>query len=82
MKLPVFNDRIITEGFPKDWYIQDRLDDNVALLCRKSIFSFGGSICICLRPKAITTDEWLPYAKLIAEGFDIANAAAPKGGDA
>lgn len=72
-------DRIIKEGFPDMWYVQDRVDDNEALLCRQSDFAlFGGGICICTRPRAISTDEWLKTARLLAEGFDIANSPDPQ----
>lgn len=61
-----FNDRILTEGFPDGWYVQDRLDDDVALLIQPLPGTFFGSGCLCLRPKAASTDEWLPTARLIA----------------
>jgi hypothetical protein len=65
-----FNDRIIRDGFPPKWFVQDRLDSNEALLLRRSDFAFGGSVCICTRPRAIPTDEWLTLARIIAHGFD------------
>lgn len=61
-----FNDRILREGFPEGWFVQDRLDDNVALLVRPAPGSFFGTYCLCLRPKAISTDDWLPTARMIA----------------
>lgn len=70
---PRFNDRIISEGFPEGWYIQDRICQNEALLCRKSDFAFGGSVCICTRPRAMPTDEWVRTAQIIAHGFDAEN---------
>ncbi|MFV1626817.1 hypothetical protein VWY34_14370 [Phaeobacter sp. JH20_02] len=70
---PRFNDRIIKDGFPDGWHVQDRLDSNEALLIRKSDFAFGGSLCICTRPRAMPTDEWLTTAKIIAHGFDAEN---------
>jgi len=72
---PPYNDRIISDGFPAGWYIQDRLDTNEALLCRKSDFAFGGSVCICLRPRAMDTDEWMGQARMIAAGFEAQNTA-------
>jgi hypothetical protein len=59
-------DRILREGFPEDWFVQDRLDENVALLVSPAAGSFFGTYCLCLRPKAISTDEWLPTARMIA----------------
>lgn len=59
-----FNDRVITEGFPEGWFIQDRLDSNEALLCAPH-FQMG-SQCICTRPRAMKTDDWTPTARLIA----------------
>jgi hypothetical protein len=56
-KAPRFNERIIRDGFPEGWYIQDRICQNQALLCRESDFSTGGSLCICLRPRAMRTDD-------------------------
>lgn len=73
MDRPPFNDRIIKDGFPEGWYVQDRLDSNEALLVRKSAFAFGGSLCICTRPRAMPTDEWLTTAQIIAHGFDAEN---------
>jgi hypothetical protein len=66
-----FNDRIIDDGFPENFFIQDRLDTNEALLCvrTKSYIGIGGPICLCLRPKAITTDEWIPTARILAIGY-------------
>lgn len=61
-----FNDRILKDGFPDGWFVQDRLDENVALLIRPVPGSWLGSVCLCLRPKAITTDDWLPTAREIA----------------
>lgn len=61
---PIFNDRIIKDGMPEGWFIQDRLDSNEALLCAPSL-NFG-SQSICRRPRAISTDDWLPTARRIA----------------
>ncbi len=58
------SDRDIREGFPEGWFVQDRIASGEALLCGPHI-TFG-STCICLRPRAITTDEWLPTARRIA----------------
>jgi hypothetical protein len=73
MQTPQFNDRIITEGFPKGWFIQDRIDQNEALLCRESDFAIGGWTCICTRPRAMSTDDWLRTAQIIAHGFEAEN---------
>jgi hypothetical protein len=69
-KPPKFNDRIITDGFPPRWHVQDRLDEGTALLCRKGDAWLGGSRCVCVRPKVQPTDEWLPTARIIAFGFE------------
>ncbi|MCD9149084.1 hypothetical protein [Pseudophaeobacter flagellatus] len=74
MPAPRFNDRIITDGLPDGWFIQDRICQNEALLCRRSDFAFGGSLCICTRPRALPTDEWLTTARTIAHGFETENA--------
>lgn len=76
-----FNDRIITDGLPDGWGIQDRLDEGCALLIRKTPGIWPGSTCICLKPAAITTDEWLSVARRIALGFDAQNHA-PKSREA
>lgn len=68
-----FNDRIITDGFPDGWFIQDRICQNEALLCRKSDFAFGSFRCICTRPRAMDTDEWLLTAQIIAFGCEAEN---------
>lgn len=70
-----FNDRIISEGFPDGWFIQDRICQNQALLCRKSDFSFTGSVCVCTRPRAMSTDDWILTAQIIAQGFEQENTA-------
>lgn len=67
-----FNDEIVTEGFPEGWFVENRLQENEALLCRKSDFALDGWICICARPKAIPTAAWLSTARIIAHGFDAA----------
>ncbi len=61
------SDRVIREGFPEGWFVQDRIRSGEALLCAPHI-TFG-STCICLRPGAITTDEWLPTARRIANAL-------------
>lgn len=66
-----FNDRLITDGFPARWYVQDRLDEGTALLCRETDM-WPGNVCICVRPNAISTDDWLKTARRIAQGFDLA----------
>lgn len=70
---PRFNDRIITEGFPDAWHIQDRICQDQALLLRKSDFSIFGSVCICTRPRAMSTDDWVLTAQIIAHGFEAEN---------
>lgn len=65
------NDIIHTEGFPKGWFVQDRVGDNVALLCKEISFPIPGGYCLCLRPKSISTKEWLRTAAKIAEGYEL-----------
>lgn len=67
------SDVIITEGFPEGWFIQDRVAENEALLCRKSDFAYGGCVCICVRPRATQTKDWIRIAHVIAAGFDVEN---------
>jgi hypothetical protein len=71
MTAPKFNDRYITDGFPEGWHVQDRLDDNTALLCRTGNAQFGLAlnVCVCVRPRAISTDEWIPTAMRLAHGY-------------
>ncbi|WP_027237830.1 hypothetical protein [Leisingera caerulea] len=73
MTAPRFNDRIITDGLPEGWFIEDRICQNHALLCRKSDFAIGGMICICTRPRAMRTEDWLLTAQIIAHGFEAEN---------
>jgi hypothetical protein len=61
-----FNDRVIEDGFPKGWFIQDRLDSNEALLICHTPGMWPGTVCVCVRPRAMLTDEWLPMARRIA----------------
>jgi hypothetical protein len=76
-----FNDKIITDGFPAGWFIQDRICQNEALLCRKSDFSpVSRSICICTRPRAMDTADWILTAQIIAFGFEAENNKR-KGGE-
>lgn len=69
-----FNDRILREGFPEGWFVQDRLDENVALLVSPAPGSFLGTYCLCLRPKAASTDEWLATARMIAHSVETMRA--------
>jgi hypothetical protein len=71
------SDRVIREGFPEGWFVQDRIKSGEALLCCPHI-TFG-STCICLRPGAITTDEWLPTARRIANALVDASRAETNG---
>lgn len=68
------SDRIIREGFPEGWFVQDR-SSGEALLCAPQITL--GSTCICLRPGAITTNEWLPTARRIANALVAAARPEP-----
>lgn len=60
---------VITEGFPEFWFVQDRPNENTALLCRQVLGMWPGSTCICLRPKMIDTKEWLYIARAIAHAI-------------
>lgn len=73
------NDRIIEDGFPDGWFVQDRLDENTALLIHKTPGMWPGSACICLRPKAMRTEEWLPTARTIAFAMSGKHALPPTG---
>jgi len=72
-KQPRFNDRIISDGFPDGWYIQDRICQNQALLCRRSDMHIFGNLCICTRPREMSTDDWILTAQIIAHGFESEN---------
>lgn len=75
MARPEFNDRIVRDGLPDGWFIQDRLNEGVALLIRETPGMWPGSICICLKPGAIATDAWLPTPRQLALGFDAQDHA-------
>lgn len=62
----VDEDSIIDTGFPDGWFIQDRPKENTALLVYRTPGMWPGTACLCLRPRAMTTKEWLPTAKQIA----------------
>ena len=64
---PADADVIIKDGFPEGWFIQDRPSEGVALLCKPN-WQFG-SRCLCLRPGAIPTEDWVPEARAIAEAI-------------
>ena len=64
---PRFNDRIIKDGFPDRFYVQDRICQNAAILCCEG--GMFGSNALCVRPRAMTTDDWLPDARRIAHGY-------------
>lgn len=56
-------DIIHKEGFPEGWFIHERSAQE-ALLCRPC-WQFG-SQCVCLKPRAIAVEDWLPTARKIA----------------
>ncbi len=60
----------ITEGFPTDWFVQ--LRENEALLCFKSFNGF--LVAVCAKPRLISSEEWLQYAREIARGLKMAQA--------
>jgi hypothetical protein len=65
------NDRIITDGFPDGFHVQDRRAENEALLVAAVDWAASpvGHVCVCLRPKLKTTDDWLPIARAIASSL-------------
>jgi hypothetical protein len=68
-KKPRYNDRILSDGFPERYYIQDRICQDQALLCVRRDFGMG-SLCLCTRPRAMSTDDWLDCARMLAHGFE------------
>ena len=68
------NDRYLREGFPDGWHVQDRLDENAALLIVETPGMWPGTKTICVRPKAMTTDSWLHTARAIANAMVLASA--------
>lgn len=69
--MKVLDDVLITEGFPKGWFIQDRRGEGVAILCGPTM-QWPGSVAVCLRPKAMETSEWLSTARAIAAALQQA----------
>lgn len=62
------SDRIISEGFPEGWFVQDRPDERTAVLVAPPglrDYAAGGK-AVCLKPRLLSTDEWLPVARSIA----------------
>jgi len=66
-------DRIISDGFPDGWFIEDRPGAGEALLCRRSELAFGGVVCVCTRPRATPTEQWVLTAQIIAHGVEAEN---------
>lgn len=66
---PQVQDRFVTVGFPEGWAVEDRPSEKTAVLMAPSswqgIVSFGRAVC--LRPACMTTEEWLPSARTIAD---------------
>ena len=58
-------DQILREGFPAGWFIEDRPAENTALLCGPG-GGLSGTRCICQRPKAMKTQDWIPIAQALA----------------
>lgn len=56
-------DRVLTDGFPDGWFLEDRPGAGEALLCRRSELAFGGVVCVCLRPRATPTEQWVLTAR-------------------
>jgi hypothetical protein len=67
-------DRVLTDGFPDGWFLEDRPGAGEALLCRRSELAFGGVVCVCLRPRATPTAQWVLTAQIIAHGVEAENA--------
>lgn len=66
-------DRVLTDGFPDGWFLEDRPGAGEALLCRRSELAFGGVVCVCLRPRATPTEQWVLTAQIIAHGVEAEN---------
>ncbi|NTF17172.1 hypothetical protein G6L37_01850 [Agrobacterium rubi] len=61
-------DRVISEGFPQGWFVQDRQSERTAVLVAPPglrDYAAGGK-AVCLKPRLLSTDEWLPVARGIA----------------
>ena len=66
-------DRVFTDGFPNRWFLENRPGAREALLCRRSELAFGGVVCVCLRPRATPTEQWVLSAQIIAHGVEAEN---------
>lgn len=69
---PDGGNRVITDGFPKGWFVEDRPGDNTAVLVAPN-HSDSGEIAgnaICMRPPLVSTEEWLAVAWRIAREMD------------
>ncbi len=67
-------DRIISDGFPEGWFLEDRPGQGEALLCRRSELAFGGVVCVCIRPRATPTAQWILTAQIIAHGAEASSS--------
>jgi hypothetical protein len=63
-------DRIISKGFPVGWFLEDRPGAGGTLLCRRSELAFGGVVCVCTKPRATPTAQWVLTAQIIAYGVE------------
>ena len=70
-------DRFISEGFPEGWFVQDCPREATAVLVAppglRDCTTDGRAVC--LKPRLLSTDEWLPVARGIAEKL---NAERPR----
>lgn len=64
-------DRIIAEDFPDGWFVEDRPREDTALLCGPG--GISGTHCICQRPNATRTEDWLPIARDLAQAVSATN---------
>ena len=67
-------DRIISDGFPDGWFIEDRPGAGEALLCRRSELAFGGVVCIYARPRAAPAEQWVLTTRIIAHGVKASSS--------
>ena len=54
------------DGFPDGWVVQERSAEE-ALLCARHWQI--GMTCICLKPRLMRIEEWLPTARAIAQAL-------------
>ncbi len=69
---PDGGNRVITDGFPKGWFVEDRTGENTAVLVAPNHSDSGelAGNAICMRPPLVSTEEWLAVAHRIAREMD------------